>query len=156
MDDEFLLAPMPAQADGALRELRESLPLCERYGLPLSEAEMEDLVECRGRALADAGRVEFGGGVLPKLIRAFCASPYAERDTWAETLAGLQEAFYYFKSEAEERLTDDELIGFMARVFDGRAQGSAEYLAGTSLEELCRYVRENWEADDAESAGDLF
>jgi hypothetical protein len=100
--------------------------------------------------------VEFGGGILPKLIRAFCGSPYAERETWAETLALLQEAFYYFKSESGDRFTDDELIGFMVRVFDGRAQGSAEYLTGTSLEALCRAARQDCGPFDAEEAGDLF
>jgi len=156
MDEEFSLAPMAAAQADALRELRDCVPLCERHGLSLSEADMAELTEGRRQALLDAGRVEFGGGILPKLIRALCDSPYAERDAWVQTLTELQEAFYYFKSEAEDRLTDDELVGFMARVFNGRAQGSAEYLTGTSLEELCRYERENWDAGDAESAGDLF
>ena len=104
----------------------------------------------------DSGRVEFEGGILPKLIGAFCDSPYAETETWAETLAALQEAFYFFKSEAEDRLTDDELIAFMKSVFNGRAQGSAEYLTGTSLEALCRYARDGWDPRSGEDPGDLF
>ena len=147
---------MQAQTAAALRELRSCVPVCERYGLSLSETDLTELVESRRQALAGSGRVEFGGGVLPKLIYAFCDSPYAERETWAETLAELQEAFYYFKSEAEDRFTDDELIAFMVSVFNGRAQGSAEYLTGTSLEALCRYARQGWDALDAGDSGDLF
>lgn len=138
-DDRFLL--QEAGAAAALKELRALAPECARFGLELSEPEMEELAAERGRALRAAGRVEFGGGALPALMRAFCASPYVSRRTWAGTLAALQEVFYYFKSEAGERLSDDELIGAMQTVFDTRAHGSVEYLAGTSLEGLCREAR---------------
>ena len=40
-----------------------------------------------------------------------------------------------------EQISDDELIEFMKREFDGKCQGSIEYLSGTSLEELCRGTR---------------
>ena len=51
------------------------------------------------------------------------------------------EGFYFFKGEAMEQISDDELIEFMKRDFDGKCQGSIEYLSGTSLEELCRGTR---------------
>ena len=137
-----------ARQEAALQELRRSLPVCERFGLTLTEEEMAGLEQEHQRALAAAGRVEFGGGVLPQLIAAFCDSPYVERANWAQTLCELQEAFYFYKSEAEERFTDDELVEFMAAVFNGCAQGSTEYLAGTSLEELCRRARRGGEAPD--------
>ena len=38
-------------------------------------------------------------------------------------------------------MSDDELIEAMRDVFNGVAQGSLDYLAGTSLEELCRDAR---------------
>ena len=46
-----------------------------------------------------------------------------------EKKAELQEAFYYFKTEAMEQFSDDELIEYMVKVFNGRAQGSTEYLS---------------------------
>ena len=45
---------------------------------------------------------------------------------------------------------------YMVKVFNGRAQGSAEYLSGTSLEALARYARTDFDPFDAEEAGDLF
>ena len=52
-----------------------------------------------------------------------------------------EDIFYFFKGEAMEQISDDELIEFMKRDFDGKCQGSIEYLSGTSLEELCRGTR---------------
>jgi hypothetical protein len=71
----------------------------------------------------------------------FCDSPYIHSRNYEETLSELQDIFYYFKGEAMERLSDDELIGAMSKVFNGVAHGSLEYLAETSLEELCRKLR---------------
>ena len=90
------------------------------------------------------------------MIEAFCDSPYIEQENYADTLAELQEAFYYFKTEAMDRFSDDELIEYMVKVFNGRAQGSAEYLSGTSLEALARSARTDYDPFDAEEAGDLF
>jgi len=137
-------------------ELLACNALSRCYGLSLGEADVRELEVCREQALLDAGRVEFGGGVLPKLVRAFCDSPFLEQQTYVQTLAELQEAFYFFKSESMERFSDDELIGFMVQIFNGRAQGSAEYLTGTSLEELCRWAREGWDPHSAAQAEDLF
>lgn len=156
MTDDFSLIPMQICRADTLRELRACAEEEARSGLALSDAEMEELAATREKALSDAGRVEFGGGILPKLIRTFCDSPYAERETWAETLEELQAEFYYFKSEAEDRLSDEELLDCMVKVFNGRAQGSTEYLSGTSLETLCRLARQGWSPQDGEEAGDLF
>lgn len=135
------LIPMEIQ----LRDAREELRCCEDlnrlHGLVLTEADISDLVEQRGRVLRATGRVEFGGGILPKLMRAFCASPYVDRYNYPAVLGELQEAFYYFKSESQDRFSDDELIEFMAGVFNGEAAGSAELLTAISLEELCRWAR---------------
>ena len=142
--------------EDAKREIHVCNEFTERFGLRLSEKEIEELVQCRGEALKNSGRVEFGGGILPKLIYAFCDSPYIEQENYESTLAELQEAFYYYKSEALDYYTDDELIEYMVSVFNGRAQGSAEYLIGTSLDALCRYARDGYDETNAGKAGDLF
>ena len=134
----------------AIQEIRICNEYTERLGLTLSEKDIEELVQCRSDALKNSGRVEFGGGILPKLIYAFYDSPYIEQDNYEQTLAELQEVFYYYKSEALDYYTDDELIELMVLTFNGRAQGSAEYLIGTSLESLCRYARKGYD-----EAGDL-
>ena len=122
------------------QEIRSCNEFSKKFGLVLSEEEINELVQCRSDALKSSGRVEFGGGILPKLIYAFCDSPYIQQDNYEVILAELQEVSYYFKSESLDLYTDDELIEFMVSVFNGRAQGSAEYLIGTSLESLCKYA----------------
>ena len=133
------------QLSAAKEEIRRCNDLNQIYGLTLTESDITELVELRGNALRSTGRVEFGGGVLPKLIRAFCKSPYVDPYNYATTLAELQDAFYYFKNESEDRFSDDELIEFMANIFNGQAHGSAEVLTSISLEELCRWARNGFD-----------
>ena len=154
--DENMLLPLQQQLTLAYQEVRECNAYSSNFGLSLSETEIAELVTCRAEALRTSGRIEFGGGILPKLIQAFCDSPYINQENYADTLAELQEAFYYFKTEAMDRFSDDELIEYMVKVFNGRAQGSAEYLSGTSLEALARYARTEFDPFDAEKVGDLF
>lgn len=154
--EDWMKALTTVQQQSSLEEIKACNEYSSQFGLTLGEADIQELAECRRRTLKDTGRVEFGGGILPKLIRAFCDSPYLDAETYAAALADLQEAFYYFKGEAEERFSDDELIEYMVKMFNGRAQGSAEYLIGTSLEALCRYADSPFDPHDAGQAGDLF
>ena len=108
------------------------------YGLMLTPAQAMQLAVCQQRALSDTGRIEFGEGAAAQLIRALCASPYVDRETWADTLAGMTALFYALKSETHDRLTDGELIDAMIRVFDGRAHGAMEVLAGMTEGEWLR------------------
>ena len=141
------------QLVAAREEIRSCEVLNRQYGLTLTEADITELVELRGEALRATGRVEFGGGILPKLIRAFCKSPYVDTYNYAATLGDLQDAFYYFKNECQDRFSDDELIDFMEQVFNGRAQGAADLLTAISLEQLCRWARNDFDdkyADEEE------
>ena len=131
--------------EAAKEEIRCCDDLNRLYGLILTETDIAGLVELRGQALRGTGRVEFGGGVMPKLIRAFCKSPYVDPYSYAVTLGELQDAFYYFKNESEDRFSDDELIEYMEKVFNGQAHGSAEVLTTISLEELCRWARNDFD-----------
>ncbi len=141
--NEILLRQM--QLAAAKDEIRCCNELNQLYGLTLTEADITELVELRGQALRSTGRVEFGGGILPKLIRAFCKSPYVDQFNYASVLGDLQDAFYYFKNESEDRFSDDDLIEFMEKVFNGKAEGSTELLCSISLEELCRWARNNFD-----------
>ena len=140
----------------AKNEIRSCNSFTERFGLSLSEQEIGELVRGRSEALKNTGLIEFGGEILPKLIYAFCDSPYIEQENYEAILSQLQEAFYYYKSEAQDAFSDDELIEFMVSVFNGRAQGSTEYLIETSLDALYRYARRGFEARNVDEAGDLF
>lgn len=112
-----------------------------RFGLALTQTEMQMLEERHMETLQKNGRVEFGEGILPKLAQAFCDSPYLTQACYAETLAELQELFYAFKGEALELVSDDELLSFLRSHFDGDCQGSLTYLQDLTAEELCRRIR---------------
>ena len=71
---------------------------------------MERLAASRFSALKKTGRIEFGEGILPKLIQRFLDSPYLIQNTYEETLTQLQELFYELKNETKEHLSDDELL----------------------------------------------
>ncbi len=139
--DVNMLLPLQQQLSLAHQELRECNAYSSNFGLVLSETDIAELVNCRVEALRVSGRIEFGGGILPKIIQAFCDSPYISQDNYAGTLAVLQDVFYYFKTETMDRISDDELIKFMVKVFNGEAQGSAEYLSDYSMELLAHYIR---------------
>ena len=141
------------QIEHAKDEIRCCKELNQIHGLTLTEADITELVELRGQALRATSRVEFGGGILPKLIRAFCKSPYIDSYNYTATLGDLQDAFYYFKNESEDRFSDDELIEFMENVFNGQAHGSTDVLTTISLEQLCRWARNDFDnrfADEEE------
>jgi hypothetical protein len=120
-----------------LRELERYAPAAERFGLTLSAEQRERLARCRTEALQKTGRVEFGEGVLGKLILAFCDSPNLVSSEYEETLAELQELFYSFKNECRDQVTDDELILAM-RLFYDRFGGSLDALAGTDRSRMYR------------------
>lgn len=155
MEKDFSLEPVRAQMLMETQELRDSNEFSIKYGLMLSENQIQNLIERRFETLRDTGRIEFGEGVLKKLIYAFCDSPYIHQLNYEETLLELQDAFYYFKNETDDRLSDDELIEYMKETFEGKAQGSIEYLTGTSLEELRRNARHGFIDDVDDGRNDL-
>ena len=154
MEENFFLEPVKTQMLAETKELQDCNKVSSKFGLCLSETQIQNLIEKRFKALKDMGRIEFSEGILKKLIYAFCDSPYVYRDDYEETLLELQEIFYYFKNESEDRISDDELIEFMKNTFNGIAQGSIEYLSGTSLEDLCRNERSGYETDEADDDDD--
>lgn len=132
------------EAQRVLQEqrLRDCNLLSMKYGLRLTERDIAALTSARFSSLKETGRVEFGEGVLEKLIYAFCDSPCLEQETYAQTLAELQDAFYYFKNETLDFIADDDLIAFMKLHFDSDCEGDVGYLTGSLLEDLGRHIRE--------------
>lgn len=108
----------------------------------MTEENVKGLLEKRKENLREQQRVEFGEGILPKLIFAFCDSPYVYQSNYVEVLIQLQEIFYQYKNETLDELTDDELLEEMKHAFDGECAGSVEYLQETILDKVARDVRE--------------
>jgi hypothetical protein len=111
------------------------------YGLKLSEEDIKDIINTRSEALSSSGRVEFGGGIIKKIISIFCDSPYISQYHYAETLNDLVEIFYYYKNETEEKISDDELIEVMKDFFDNRCQGSMDLLRDKYLDAVASNIR---------------
>ena len=117
-----------------------------KYGLALTEDDVKTLMTCRKDTMKEQQRVEFGEGILPDLIYAFCDSEFIDQENYTETLSQLQEAFYFYKNESMDELTDSELIEFMRRQFDEVCFGDIEYLKGTCLERFSRAIRSGYES----------
>ena len=103
-------------------------------------AQAESLLAHQEQTLLNLGRVDFSGGILPKLAAAFAGSPYVLAEDWADTLAQLTELFYAFKFETRDALADDALLAAMRKRFDGG--GSLEALADCRAEDLFCAVQE--------------
>ena len=125
----------------AINEVIKCNGFTEQYGLRLTETQAKELVETRSFALNQTGRIEFGGGVIDKVIKAFCDSPYISMHNYAETIHELVEIFYYYKNETLDMISDDDLIKFMKDSFDNICQGSLELLSGRELYKLARKLR---------------
>ena len=111
-----------------------------RYGLTLTAEDAAMLTETQREALRTAGRVEFTGGAVEKIVTEFAASPYITQASFAATLAALTELFYTFKNEMSDLIGDEALIKYMRRAFDVECSGSVEALAADALPELARRV----------------
>lgn len=111
------------------------------YGLVLTKEDAEIILQERGRALREQKRVEFGEGILPKLIYEFCDSPYLDQEHYVDILIRLQDIFYQYKNEMMDEITDDELLHFMKEQFDEVCFGDLDYLEGTCLSNFAQAIR---------------
>ncbi len=112
-----------------------------KHGLVLTKEQAVRLLEAKDEELRYNGRLEFGEGVIGKLITAFCDSPYMNRQNYSQTLERLVEIFYYYKNETDGQLSDDELIDYMKTFFNGSCEGSLELLESRELDSLARALR---------------
>jgi len=127
--ENFMMEPARIPAEKRRDMLERYNDRSARYGLTLSEAGLARLLEERGDALRQTGRLEVGEGILPRLIDTFRSSPYLLSGNYEETLSQLQELFYQLKNECQDLVSDQELVDAMALIFNEAAQGSVDFLA---------------------------
>ncbi|MGN0155685.1 MAG: DUF6323 family protein [Lachnospiraceae bacterium] len=127
-----LMAYFQQQINKNKVSLQKCNRVSEHFGLSLTEEQMTLLNQNRIETLQKTGRIEFGEGILEKLVYVFCDSPYIQQDEYAQLLIDLQELFYILKGETQEKMTDDELLAAMRRTFDSSG-GSLERLKGGEL-----------------------
>lgn len=113
----------------------------EKFGLVLTEEDARQLVLLRRDNLKEQQRVEFGEGILPKLIDKFCDSSYIDQNNYVQIIARLQEIFYLYKNEMLDEISDDELLEFMREQFDTVCFGDLDYLEETCLDIFAQAVR---------------
>ncbi|MDF2483837.1 MAG: hypothetical protein K0R46_5 [Herbinix sp.] len=141
MNNQFMFLPVMLMNQQTVTIIRDCNDYTSRFGLKLSEQEILELVENRKMVLEETGRIEFGGGIIQKLIMEFADSVYVNQQDYVEILNELQECFYYFKKESLEEISDDELIGLMKLYYDEVCHGSIEFLRSSMLENYCRDIR---------------
>lgn len=139
----------------AVNEVMKCNDLTVKFGLVLTEAQALALVETRSLALKENSRIEFGGGVIDKIINEFCDSPYLSMHNYEETLHELLETFYYYKNETLDLMSDDDLVKYMKNAFNGICQGSLELLSGRELYKLARNLRYGYAPDYSDNAIEL-
>lgn len=135
--DWMVLLQQECQVKGIIETNRETA----RFGLELSEQDAKLILQERNRTLREQRRVEFGEGVLSRIIYEFCDSAYIDQDNYVETIIRLQEIFYLYKNEMLDEITDDELLHFMKEQFESICFGDLEYLESTCLNNFAQAVR---------------
>ena len=123
------------------KQMLETNHYTKKYGLVLRKEDAALLAQERVDVLRKEQRVEFGQGILPKIIYTFCDSAYLYQDNYCESLARLQEIFYLYKNEMLDEITDDELLEFMKEQFETVCYGDLDYLEGTCLDIFAQAIR---------------
>jgi len=131
----------------AVSEIMLCNKVIEEYSLVLTEAQAMELVETRSYSLKNLGRIEFGGGTIEKLIVGFAQSPYISQYRYIEFLEELIEIFYYYKNETLDLMSDDDLIKYMRKYFDGVCKGSLDQLKYGELHRMARNIRFGYSPD---------
>ena len=67
-----------------LATVMETNQYVQQFGLTLSEQDAQLILDNRKAALRTQHRIEFGEGIVPKIIREFCDSPYIDQNAYAK------------------------------------------------------------------------
>lgn len=133
------------QQQNQLEKMIETNQAAGQYGLVLSEEEAKLILEEKNNTLREQKRVEFSGGITPKIIYEFCDSDFISQDNYVETIVRLQEIFYLFKNEMEDEITDDELLHLMKEQYEQICFGDLDYLEGTCLNLFSQAIRAGYQ-----------
>ena len=73
------------QQKNQLAKVLETNEMTARYGLVLTQQDAELLAAERSHVLKRERRVEFGPGILPKVIEQFCDSDFIDQNNYVDT-----------------------------------------------------------------------
>lgn len=108
--------------------------ITEKKDVRLTLKQAEELVLHQNRVLVDCGRIQFYDLILEKILLNFYDSVFIDKYNYFDTLCLMVESFYNIKNETENLIGDDELISFMRKVFDEKANGSVSYMEDIILQ----------------------
>lgn len=129
------------QSQNQLARVIETNQYTERFGLTLSQQDAQLILDNRKTALHEQRRVEFGEGIVPKIIFEFCDSDFIDQSNYVDTIIRLQEIFYLYKNEMNDEITDDELLHLMKEQYEMQCHGDLDYLESTCLSDFARVIR---------------
>lgn len=129
------------QEQSQLTKVVKTNETTEQFGLSLTEQDAELILEERKNSLMEQKRVEFGEGIVTKIIYEFCDSDYIHQSNYVDTIVRLQEMFYLYKNEMQDEITDDELLHLMKEQFENICFGDLDYLESTCLANFAEAVR---------------
>lgn len=133
------------QNTNQLSKVIETNQYTKQFGLTLSQQDAQLILENRKMVLREQKRVEFGEGILSKIIHEFCDSDYINQSNYVDTIIRLQEIFYLYKNEMNDEITDDELIHLMKEQFEILCYGDLDYLESTCLSDFAQAIRAGYE-----------
>ena len=133
------------QQQNQLAKVLETNQITAKFGLSLTAHDAELILEERKNVLKEQKRVEFGQGIVPKIIFEFCDSDYIDQNNYVDTIVRLQEIFYLYKNEMQDEITDDELLHLMKEQFEKICFGDLDYLEGTCLSNFAQAIRAGYE-----------
>ena len=142
MDNNWLES---LQNANQLSKVIETNQYTEQFGLTLSKEDAQLILERRKTTLREQKRVEFGEGIVAKIIREFCDSEYIDQRNYADTIVRLQEIFYLYKNEMNDEITDDELIHLMKEQYENLCFGDLDYLENTCLSDFAQAIRAGYQ-----------
>jgi hypothetical protein len=93
MEEDQLFELITGSGKNQLQQILDCNKHTKKFGLSITKEEALQLNESRKKSLKKEERVEFGEGILNKLIYTFCDSPYIYQDNYVEMLEGLQDIF---------------------------------------------------------------
>ncbi|MEG0593286.1 MAG: DUF6323 family protein [Coprobacillus sp.] len=129
------------------KEKIESILVCNhvsnQYGLVLNESEVLQIIETQESSLKELERVEFGGDIIEQIIYAFYDSQFISKYEYGDSISRLVEIFYCYREELDERLSDEQIIEYMKRAFNGPCQGSYDSLEDGLLWSITNALDDN-------------
>lgn len=128
-----------------MNTLIETNQTAQKYGLVLSNEDAQLILRERKNSLREQKRIEFGEGIVSKIIYEFCDSRYIDQSSYVDTIVRLQDIFYLYKNEMLDEITDEELLHFMKEQFESICFGDLEYLESTCLANFAQAVRAGYE-----------